>query len=182
VVELPNTKRVRYLEEYKLWNDDARILTADKDLSQYFEELVSLSNDPKKSCSLITSVLLWLISETEGIQDLKFDIQEFAKVIHLINSDELSSTNAKVVIEELFHNGWDTDSIVDLKQLRQKNDLWALEWIVDQIISENPEQVEDYKSWNERVFGFFIGQAMKKSAGQWNPKVFTELFKKKLNN
>ena len=184
VVELPNTKRLRYLSEYKLWNDDARILTADSELSKYFEALVSLSNDPKKSCSYITSVLLWMMNESNSvssISDLRFDIKELSRVIELVNSDELSSTNAKSVIENLFNNWWNADTIVDSNNLRQKNDLWALEWIVDQIISENPEQVEDYKSWNERVFWFFIWQAMKKSAGQWNPKVFTEIFKKKLN-
>ena len=184
VVERPVKKRLKYLEEYKLWADDARLLTADHKLSLYFDELVELSGDAKKSCSYITSVLLALINESgevEEFSDLKFDITELANVITLVNSDELSSTNAKQVIEALFHDGWDADSIVDAKNLRQKNDMWALESIVETVISENPEQVSDYKWWNERIFGFLVGQCMKASAWQWNPKIFNELLKKNLD-
>ena len=184
VVELPIMKRQRYLEQYKLWEDDARILTADYELSKYYDELVSLTNDSKKSCSIVTTVLLALINESdamESLSDLKFWVSDLAKVIALINSDELSSTNWKVVIEELFTNGWDVDTIVDSKSLRQKNDMWALESIVDEVISWNPEQVLDYKWGNERIFWFLVGQCMKSSKGQWNPKVFNELLKKKLD-
>lgn len=185
VVELPITKRIKYLRDYKLGEDDARILTADYKLSQYFDELVQLTNDPKKSCSYITTVLLALMNESEDIhslEDLRFDIMKLATVIELINSEELSSTNAKIVIEELFHHAGDVDTIVDAKHLRQKNDLWALEEIVEEIIAEFPEQCSDYAGGNERVFGFLIGQAMKKSKGQWNPKAFTDIFKKKLDS
>jgi len=107
LVELPVEKRIRYLKEYDLKEDDARILTADYELSNYFDELVNLTKDPKKSCSYITTVLLALMKEDEittSIKDLKFDIKELARVIELVNSDELSSTNSKQVIEELFKN------------------------------------------------------------------------------
>lgn len=184
VVELPIVKRQRYLEEYKLWEDDARILTADYELSQYYDQLVAVTNDSKKSCSIITSVLLALLNDSDDIKelsDLRFTVDDLAAVIQLINSDELSSTNAKVVIEELFTKGGDVDTIVDSKNLRQKNDMWALEAFVDQVISANPDQVTDYKSWNERIFWFLVGQCMKASAWQWNPKVFNELLKKKLD-
>jgi len=183
MVELPIDKRVRYLEEYKLQDDDARILTKDKDLSEYFENLVGLTSDPKKSCSYITTILLALMNEkwwSVSIGDLKFDISELAQVIKLVNADELSSTNSKQVIEELYNNGWKADIIVDENNLRQKNDLWALEAIVDEVISEFSSQVADYKWWNENIFGFFVWQCMKKSRGQGNPKVFNEMLKKKL--
>jgi len=126
MVELPITRRIRYLEEYKLGEDDARILTADKDLSDYFEELLQLTKDPKKSCSYITTILLAIIKESEditNITELKFDIKELARVIELVNNDELSSTNSKQVIEELFNNGGEADIIVDENNLRQKNDM-----------------------------------------------------------
>lgn len=184
VVELPVKKRIKYLEEYKLWEDDARILTADHKLSLYFDELVTISWDAKKSCSYVTTVLLALINESDDINklsELKFDISELWKVISLVNNDELSSTNAKQVIEELFINGWDTDSIVDVNKLRQKNDMWALESIVESVISANPEQVSDYKWGNERIFGFLVGQCMKASKWQGNPKIFNELLKKNLD-
>lgn len=185
VVELPIVKRQRYLEEYKLGEDDARILTADYELSCYYDELVSLTKDEKKSCSIITTVLLALMNESDEINklsELAFSISDLSKVISLINSDELSSTNAKIVIEELFYNAGDVDSIVDEKKLRQKNDMWALEAIVDEVIFANPEQVSDYKWWNERIFGFLVGQCMKASKWQGNPKVFNELLKNKLDS
>lgn len=183
VVELPVTKRMRYLKEYKLSEDDARILTADYPLALYFEKLVELSSDPKKSCSYITSVLLALMSadaDIKSLQDLRFDITELARIIELVNSDELSSTNAKQVMEELYKNGWKTDLIVDENNLRQKNDLSLLESIVDTVLSENQTQVEEYKWWKENLFGYFVWQCMKASKGQWNPKVFTDILKNKL--
>jgi aspartyl-tRNA(Asn)/glutamyl-tRNA(Gln) amidotransferase subunit B len=126
VVELPITRRIRYLNEYKLGEDDARILTADRELSDYYEALVSLTNDPKKSCSYITTILLAIIKESDdldSINELQFEVSELAKVIELVNKDELSSTNSKVVIEELVLNGGKADDIVDAKKLRQKNDM-----------------------------------------------------------
>ena len=169
LVELPIEKRIRYLEEFKLKDDDARLITADYELSEYFDVLVKLTNDPKKSCSYLTTILLALMNEAEDkmkISDLKFDIKELAKVIELVNKDELSSTNSKQVVEELFHNGGDADIIVDENNLRQKNDMGALEAIVDEVIAEFTSQVEDYKNGNENIFGFFVGQCMKKSKGQ----------------
>ena len=183
IPELPIEKRIRYLHEYKLAEDDARILTTTRDLSEYFDILVKQTKDPKKSCSYITTILLALINESEDIQkisDLKFDIEELVKVINLVNADELSSTNSKQVVEELFNNGWDADIIIDENNLRQKNDLWALESIVDEVIKSNEKQVEDYKWWNTNIFGFFVWQCMKASKWQWNPKIFNEILKKKL--
>ncbi len=182
-VELPIEKRIKYLKEYKLGDDDARILTADKSLSDYFDKLVELTSDPKKSCSYITTILLALINESDeisSVSELKFDIKELAIVIKLVNNDELSSTNSKQVVEELFNNGWSADVIVDENNLRQKNDMWALESIVDEVLKNCSSQVEDYKSWNENIFWFFVGQCMKASKGQWNPKIFNELLRKKL--
>lgn len=181
--ELPIEKRLKYLHDYKLSNDDARLLTVTRDLSDYFDELVILTNDPKKSCSYITTILLALINESEDIawvNDLKFDIKELSRVIELVNKDELSSTNSKQVIEELFKNWWETDIIVDENNLRQKNDLWPLEAIVDEVLNTNSKQVEEYKWWNENLFGFFVWQCMKASKWQWNPKIFNELLKKKI--
>lgn len=126
LVELPVHKRQRYLGEFGLKDDDARILTADYELSNYFDALCQLTNDPKKSCSFLTTVLLALMNESEegvNFQTLKFDIKELARVIDLVNADELSSTNSKQVVEELFAYGGQADLIIDENELRQKNDL-----------------------------------------------------------
>jgi len=183
IPELPLDKRLRYLNDYKLSDDDARILTTTRELSEYFDELVTLTKDAKKSCSYITTILLALIKESEeinSISELKFEIKELAKVIELVNKDELSSTNSKQVIEELFNNWGEADIIVDENNLRQKNDLWALESIVDEVIANNETQVADYKAWNQNIFWYFVWQCMKASKWQWNPKIFNEILKKKL--
>lgn len=183
IPELPIEKRIRYLNDFKLSEDDARLLTTDRALSEYFDTLVWLTNDAKKSCSYITTILLAMINESEDINsvsELKFDIKELAKVIELVNKDELSSTNSKQVVEELFNNGWEADIIVDENNLRQKNDMWALDAIVEEVLANCSSQVEDYKNGNENIFGFFVWQCMKASKGQWNPKIFNELLKEKL--
>ena len=181
--ELPHTKRMRYLNDFKLWEDDARILSADKDLSDYFDELVENSWDPKKSCSYLNTVILALMkeSEVESVSDIKITPKNLWEILKMVNADELSSSNAKIVIEEIFNNGWDPKAIAEEKNLIQKNDMWALEVIVDEVLANNTAQVEDYKAWNTNIFGFFVGQCMKVSKGSWNPKIFNELLKKKLD-
>lgn len=181
--ELPIEKRLKYLNEYKLGEDDARILSADADLGKYFDEVVNVTNDAKKSCSYLTTVVLALMKQ-ENIEDfslLKLTSQKLGEIINLVNKDELSSTNAKVVIEEIFANGGEVDTIVDNKNLRQKNDLWALEAIVDGVLANSAKQIEDYKWGNTNIFGFFVWQCMKASKWAGNPKIFTDILKKKLD-
>ena len=179
--ELPIEKRIRYLKDYALSDDDARILTNEKSLSEYFEKLLEFTKDAKKSCSYITTIILALTNEhNTSINDVKFHIQELAKVIELVNKDELSSINSKTVIAELFQSWGSADEIVDRLWLRQKNDIELLEKIVDEVIASSWPQIVDYKAGNEKIFWFFVGQFMKLSQGQGNPKIFTELLKKKL--
>lgn len=180
--ELPIEKRIRYTNVFQLGEDDARILSADSKLGKYFDEVVEYSKDPKKSCSYVTSVILAFMKESniDDIETIAIQPKELADVIVMVNADELSSTNAKVVIEELFHHGWEARSIAEGKNLIQKNDLGALESIVDQVIAANPKQVEDYKWGNVNIFWFFVWQCMKASAGAGNPKIFNEILKKKL--
>lgn len=180
--ELPIDKRLRYLNEFKLWEDDARILSADHTLGTYFDKVVAITDDAKKSCAYLTTVVLALMKEAlvDDITSIKVTPEELAEVIKMVNADELSSTNAKIVVEELFNNGWTARQIAAEKNLIQKNDLGALEAIVDGVITANPTQVSDYKNGNDKIFGFLVGQCMKSSAWAGNPKIFNELLKKKL--
>ncbi|MBP6981365.1 Asp-tRNA(Asn)/Glu-tRNA(Gln) amidotransferase subunit GatB [Candidatus Gracilibacteria bacterium] len=182
--ELPIDRRLKYLNEYKLSSDDARILASDHITSDFYEKLVEMTGDPKKSCSYITTVLFALFEghhEKIGLSDIRSEILEIARVIELVNADELSSTNSKIVIEKLVFEGGKTDEIVDTLGLRQKNDLGALETIVDQVIAESSTQIAEYRSGKTNLFGFFVGQCMKVSKGQGNPKIFTEILNKKLS-
>lgn len=139
------------------------------------------SGDAKKSCSYITTILFSLFDthkEAVSFENLRFNVTELAHVISLVNADEISSTNAKIVVEELFLHGGRTDEIVDTKKLRQMSDTGALEAIAQKVLADNPAQVAEYKAGKENLFGFFVGQCMKASAGQGNPKMFTEILKK----
>ncbi|HRI36293.1 MAG TPA: Asp-tRNA(Asn)/Glu-tRNA(Gln) amidotransferase subunit GatB [bacterium] len=179
----PIDRRIRYLSEYRLLPDDARILSRDRETSDYYDELVRLSGDAKKSCSYLTTVLFALMDASESsvtLATLRFVPEELARVIAMVTANELSSTNSKAVVETLFTEGGKADEIVDRLGLRQNNDTSALEAVVDRVIAENAEQVAEYRAGNERVFGFLVGQCMKASAGQGNPKIFNELLKAKL--
>lgn len=182
--ELPIDRRMKYRDTYKLIEDDARILSNDRITSDFYEKLVELTNDPKKSCSYITTVLFAIFESHHEKMDLthiKANVNEIARVIQLVNEDALSSTNSKLVIEKLVFEGGMADAWVDSMNLRQTNDTGALESIVNTVIANNTKQVEEYKSGKETLFGFFVGQCMKASAGQGNPKIFTEILKKKLS-
>lgn len=183
IFELPIDRRKKYVETYGLGADDARILSNERLISDYFESLVAYSNDPKKSCSYITTILFSLFEEHGQAVDLgtlQFDVKELWNIIRLVNTDSLSSTNAKEVLRELFLNGGNTDEIIERKGLKQVNDTIALETIVDAIIANSQSQVAEYQSGKSGLFWYFVGQCMKESKWQGNPKVFTEMLKKKI--
>lgn len=124
--ELPIDRRIKYRDEYKLIEDDARILSENRETSDFYETLVKLTKDPKKSCSYITTVLFAIFESSEtkiGLSDIKAPASEIARVIELVIADELSSTNSKIVIEKLVFEGGKADEWVDSLSLRQKNDL-----------------------------------------------------------
>ena len=183
IQELPIDRRIRYIEAFQLVWDDARILSNDRLTSDFYEELVRLTDDPKKSCSYITTILFALFEshhEKIWLADLQSPVDEFARVIEMVNADELSSTNSKIVIEKLVFEGGKTDEWVENLWLKQSNDARALEAIADQVLRESWAQVAEYQSGKVNLFGFFVGQCMKASKWQGNPKIFTEILKRKL--
>ncbi len=179
ISDLPMDRRHAY-EASGLSLDDARILSGDRAISDYYESLVALTGDMRRSCSYITTILFSLALEAGEMLDvskLRFTLEEFAVLIKLVGSDELSSTGAKQVFAELYTQGGSTETIVDRLRLRQVNDTAALEAIVDQVLADSPTQIADYQGGKVGLFGYFVGQCMKISAGKGNPKVFTEILK-----
>ena len=145
---------------------------------------MNISGDPKKSCSYITTVLFAIFEsapEKITLADVKAETREFAEVIKMVNADEISSTNSKIVMEKLVFEGGNAREWTEKLGLKQSNDTGALEAIVDEVLAQNASQVEEYKGGKENLFGFFVGQCMKASKGQGNPKMFTEILKKKLS-
>lgn len=164
--ELPIDRRLKYLNEYKMIEDDARILSNDRVTSDFYEELVKLTNDTKKSGSYITTVLFAFFensAEKIGLADIKAETSEIAEVINMVNRDEISSTNSKIVIEKLVFEGGKAADWTEKLGLKQSNDMGALEAIVNEVLTNNASQVEEYKSGKENLFGFFVGQCMKAS-------------------
>ncbi len=155
IVDLPMDRRLKYLNEYKLGEDDARILSENIETSNFYEKLVAITSDPKKSCSYITTILFAIFEANEirlTLSDVKAETKEIARVIQLVNEDELSSTNSKLVIEKLVFEGGQADAWIDSLSLRQKNDTEALETIVDSVLAESQAQVAEYKSGKTNLF------------------------------
>jgi len=177
-------RRMKYLGDYKLIEDDARILSENRETSDFYEALVAMSGDPKKSCSYITTVLFAIFEahhEKIWLSYIQSDVREIAEVIKMVNSDELSSTNSKLIVEKLVFEWGTARDWVETLGVKQTNDTGALEAIADAVLAESGAQVADYQSGKINLFWFFVGQCMKKSAGQGNPKIFTEILKKKLS-
>ena len=183
IAELPIDRRQKYLNDWKLLPDDARILSSDRAMSDFFEKTVQLSSDSKKSASLILTVILGIMKkgdEEVEFTGLKITPQNLARVVEMLKNDEISSTNAQEVVRILLNEGGNPDEIVAQKGLWQVNDTGAMEAIVDSVLAANASQVAEYQSWKVNLFGFFVGVCMKESKGQGNPKIFTEILTRKL--
>lgn len=166
IIELPVDRRLKYLE-YGLLSDDARILSDRRELSDFYDSLVSMTNDPKKSASLITTVLFALMSEHHDSGDfsnLKFQPKDLARLYDLLRDDAISSTNSKKVVEVLYLEGGDVDNIIAKYSLGQTNDSDALQAIAQSVIASHPTQVSELKAGNVKLLGFLVGQCMKASS------------------
>lgn len=166
IIELPIDRRLKYLE-YGLLSDDARILSDRRDLSDFYDALVSMTNDPKKSASIITTVLFALMSEYHDSGDfsnLKFQPKDLARLYDLLRDDAISSTNSKKVVEVLYLEGGDVDGIIAKHNLGQTNDNDALRAIVQSVLTSHPTQVSELKAGNVKLLGFLVGQCMKASS------------------
>lgn len=182
IPELPSKKRERYAREWGVKEDDAKILAADVTLARFFEESVALFHEPLKISNILLSIVLFHIRENniESLYDTNIKPQHIAKSVEYIQKGELSMTALKTVIETLYQEGGEVDEIVERKSLRQVSDTSALEKICVEVLQENEAMVGEYKAGKTKVFGNFVGQAMKKSAGKANPALLSEILQKLL--
>jgi aspartyl-tRNA(Asn)/glutamyl-tRNA(Gln) amidotransferase subunit B len=144
---LPIDKRLQYRDEYMLIEDDARILSADRYTSEFYDTLVRMTGDAKKSCSYITTVLFAILEAAPtrmSLADIHTDATQIGRVIQMVIADELSSTSSKVVIESLVHTGGTADEWVHTLGLKQSNDISELENIVQQVLADSPTQLAEY--------------------------------------
>ena len=180
IPELPDEKKKRFIEKFKLSSYEANILVSDIETSKYFED-VSKKSDVKLATNWITGELFALLNDKSiEITESPISSENLAKLINLIKDGTISGKIAKTVFEIMAIEKKDPVKIVEEKGLKQQSDPKELEKIIDKVISDNPKNVEVYKSGKDKLFGFFVGQVMKQSNGKANPQLVNEILKKKL--
>ena len=180
--ELPESRRQRYLEEYKLTPKEAAGLTASKYLSNLFEEATKISNNPKAVCNWIMSDISRILNEQEmEPSEIKFSAKDLAELIELIEKGTISSAIAKKVLDKMFEEAKRPEDIIKENGWIQISDEDAIKEVVLKIIEANPQSVEDYKGGKDRALGFLVGQAMKETKGKANPQMLNQMFKEELN-
>lgn len=183
--ELATAKAIRFKEQYGLSDYEANLLTSTKELAEFFENTINYNNNnlnlAKLTANWIAGELLAALNKHDlEINNSPITPEILAKLIARINDNTISGKIAKQVFEIAWNNPLDPDLIIKQNNLIQLTDHSAIEQLVDQIISNFPKQVAEYKAGKEALFGFFVGQTMKASNGKANPDLVNQLLKQKL--
>lgn len=174
--ELPAAKKQRFVTQYGLPEYDARVLTAEKALADYFEAVVQEFPQPKKVSNWIMSELLReLKKEDQGIESCRVTPRALARLLALIDAGRISGKIGKSVFMTMVATGEDPESIIQAQGLVQISDTAALEALAREVLAAYPKEVADYKRGKTKILGFFVGEIMKKTRGQANPKLVNEL-------
>ncbi len=177
--ELPDAKKARFVNDYGMTEYDAGVLTADVENAAFFEA-VAEGRDGKLAANWVINELFGrLKKEDHSISESPVSAAQLGQIIELISSDTISGKIAKEVFEIAYKTGRDPAEIVETEGMKQVTDTGAIEAAVDQVIADNPEQVEKAKA-NPKLAGWFVGQVMKATGGKANPKAVNELVTAKL--
>ena len=180
--ELPDQKAQRFIQEYGLSAYDAGVLTASAEFADYYEVVVrDLGGHPKLAANTVTGELAGLLNRDGlGIADIRVDAHSLAALLARVADNTISGKIAKDVLEVMWDEGAQADAIIEARGLRQITDSSAIERAIEAVMAANPGQLADYRAGKEKLFGFFVGQVMKATAGKANPAQLNELLKKKL--
>ena len=180
IPELPDEKKKRFIDQFKLTPYEANIMVSDIETSNYFEDVVKKS-DVKLATNWIIGELFAALNEKNlEITDSPISAGNLSKLINLIKDGTISGKIAKTVFEQMMEGDKDPKKIVEEKGLKQESDPKALEALIDKVIDSNRDKATEYKSGKVKLFGFFVGQVMKVSGGKANPQLVNEILKKKL--
>ena len=184
--ELPDAKKARFMSEYGLSAYDAAILVEERATADWYEQLVqgdgAKGRDPKIAANwMITELFGALNKAGKELSESPVSAENLGGLVDLIGDDTISGRIAKEVFAEMFETGKAAGDIVEEKGLKQVSDTGAIEGIIDEVLAENADKVEQYKGGKDKLFGFFVGQTMKKSQGKANPGMVNELLRKKLD-
>jgi aspartyl-tRNA(Asn)/glutamyl-tRNA(Gln) amidotransferase subunit B len=181
IPELPDQKKNRFIKDYNLSEYDAGVIVSDKATSDYYEKVVK-NRSPKLVTTWVTSELFSILNKKNlTIDESPVSHDKLGELIDNIESGKVSNRLAKYIFEEMCETGKLPSDIISEKGLSQISDEGELEKLVNSVLSANPENVEKYKNGKDKLFGFFVGEAMKLSKGKANPKILNELLKSKLN-
>ncbi len=184
--ELPDQKRERFERDYGLSSYDAGVLTAERDIADYFEAAAKACGDAKLAANwVMVELSARLNKDGLGIEHSPVSAEQLGGLIARIKDNSISGKIAKQVFEALWNGEGDSaDAIIDAKGLKQVSDSGAIEAMVDQVLADNADQVEQYRAADDKkrkkMLGFFVGQIMKASKGQANPGMVNQLLNKKL--
>ena len=184
--ELPAARRVRFMSQYSLSDYDADLLTSRKDVADYFEEALKTHANPKILSNWIVGDLFRVIKERRldeqfYIESWPVPAQHLAEIVQLIDQGKISGRIAKSVFEAILDSGKAPWQIVSEQGLEQVSDIGSIESAINQVLAANAKQVAQFKSGNDKVFGFLVGQVMKATQGRANPKKVNEVLREKLN-
>jgi aspartyl-tRNA(Asn)/glutamyl-tRNA(Gln) amidotransferase subunit B len=180
--ELPLEKRERFIREYQLSPYDAGVLTSGRALADYYEETAKLSGKPKIAANWVMGDLLRFLNEDKrDIKDSPIIPSSLAEMIILIEAGTISGKMAKELIEEMYKSGKPPNAVIKEKGMVQITDEEAIAKVIAGVIAANPGQLAQYRSGKDKLFGFFVGQAMKATEGKANPQVINDLLKKMLS-
>ena len=181
--ELLEEKKIRFMDEFELSDYDADVLVADKGMASYYENVVQLTKEPKLSANWVMGDLsAFLNKENLDIADTKVSHENLSKLIRRISDNTISGKIAKEIFEIMWDDNNDPDTIIEERGLKQVTDSSEIESLVDKTLEDNPNQLSQFRSGKEKLFGFFVGQVMKASGGKANPSQVNEILKSKLNN
>ena len=184
IPELPDDKKKRFIDEFKISPYEATILVSDIEVAKYFEEVVAKmgkNRDMKLAVNWITGELFAVLNNKNlEISQSPISAKNLAKLINLIKNGTISGKIAKSIFEDMINGDIDPQVIVEEKGLKQQSDPKALEVLIEKIINENRDKAIEYKQGKEKLFGFFVGQVMKNSGGKANPQMVNEILKAKL--
>jgi len=180
--ELPDRRAARFVSDYGLSEYDAGVLVATREMADYFETTATLSGDAKLAANWVSQDLQALLNKHSWeLSDSPIQAERLATLIQRIKDNTISGKIAKTVFEAMLDDSNDVDSIIEAKGLKQVTDSGALESLVDQVIADNPDQVQQYRDGKVQVIGFLVGQCMQLSKGKANPAQVNEILRSKLS-
>jgi aspartyl-tRNA(Asn)/glutamyl-tRNA(Gln) amidotransferase subunit B len=179
--ELPKEREARFKAQYGLSDDASEVLTAERDLAEYYEAAVKVFAEPKKIANWIMTDIMRELNASGGrAASLKLAPESLATLVRLVEEGQISAKSGKDILPELLETGGDPEALVKAKGLVQISDTSALAADIDAVLAENPKELADYRAGKTKLMGFFVGQIMRRTKGQANPAVVNQLLSEKL--